>query len=196
MIPYREQKIKNAIAYFASEFHNRRGYYPRQTWIYKFLALLDFRILKKTGIPCLGLEYNAMKYGPVPPRLYDARDELCTEKFCFVTTDDGGKRVESNEAPETDYFSDDELDVMDNILDFYAQDGVDLEKLIEDAHKEIKAWSKAWDLAVKIQKGRMPMDYEDEFEDLQSKKKEDLTSEEERFLRYQEIVALEDSEAI
>src|SRR6056297_154822 len=196
MIPYREQKIKNAIAYFASEFHNRRNYYPRQTWIYKFIALLDFRVLKKTGMPCLGLEYNAMQFGPVPRRLYDARDGLETDKFCFVATADGGSRVESKGVPEIDYFSDDELDVMDEILDVYAQGGVDLETLIRDAHKEIKAWNKAWSLAQQVDKGKMPMDYADEFEGLKNKSPEDLTLEEERFLHHQDMTELENLEAL
>ena len=191
MIPYREQKIENAIAYFASEFHGCKGYYPSQTWIYKFLALLDFRSLKKNGIPCLGLEYDAMQYGPVPCRLYDGRPGLETDNFRFVTTKDGGWRVEAKEDPDLDFFSDDELDVMDEILVAYTQTDSDLDTLINDAHKEIVAWKKAWDLAVKEGRGRMPMEYADEFRDL-SKKKEDLTPEEERFLYYKAITAIEE----
>jgi hypothetical protein len=39
--------------------------------------------------------------------------------------------------PNLDYFSDDELDIMDDILDTYATS--DLETVIDDAHKEIRA---------------------------------------------------------
>ena len=192
MIPYREQKIDNAIAYFASEFRARKGYYPRQTWIYKFLALLDFRTLKKTGIPCLGLEYDAMKCGPVPSRLYYYyRPGLETDKFRFVTTNDKGCRVEAKKDPDLDFFSDNELDVMDEILIAYTQEDSDLDTLINDAHKEIVAWNKAWSLAVKEGRGRMPMEFADEFGNLSKKKGEDLIPEEERFLYYQDITALE-----
>jgi hypothetical protein len=191
VIPYREQKIDNAIAYFASEFHARKGYYPRQTWIYKFLALLDFRTLKKTGIPCLGLEYDAMKYGPVPSRLYDKRPGLETDKFRFVTTNDKGCRVEAKKDPDLDFFSDNELDVMDEILIDYTQEDADLDTLINDAHKEILAWNKAWRLAVKEGRGRMPMEFADEFGNLSKKKEKELTPEEERFLYYHDISALE-----
>jgi len=184
VIPHREQKIENAITYFASEFHNRKGYYPRQTWIYKFLALLDFRTLKKTGIPCLGLEYDAMKYGPVPSRLYDDRPGLETDKFRFVTTRDRGCRVEAKEYPDLDFFSDEELGVMDEILSVYTQSNSDLDTLINDAHNEIKAWDKAWALAVRFGRGRMPVEYADEFGNLSEKKEKDLTPEEERFLHY------------
>lgn len=195
MIPYREENLKNAIAYFSSEFYSRKKYFPRQTWIYKFLTLLDFRMLKKTGVPCIGLEYNAMKYGPVPPLLYDARNELKTDKYRFVTTSDGGSKVEPLDEPDLDYFSDNELDVMDGILDAYTQDDVDLETLIKDAHKEIKAWKKAWAIAEKVGRGKIPMEYEDEFDDLFQKAEEDLTPEEERFLCYRDIAAMEEAEA-
>ena len=190
MIPFREQKIKNAIAYFASEVYARRCYYPRQTWIYKFLALLDYRMLRKTGIPCLGLEYYAMQYGPVPVRLYDQRFDLKTDKFQFIRTDDGGSRVEPCGTPDLDFFSDDELDVMDAILSVYA--GTDLETLINDAHKEIRAWNKAWEIAQKVGRGRMPMEYADEFIDLAG---EDLTPEEEHFLCYLDMLAIEAAES-
>ncbi len=191
MIPYREQKIDNAVTYFAYKFHARKGYYPRQTWVYKFLALLDFRTLKKTGIPCLGLEYDAMKYGPVPSKLYDKRLRLETDKFRFVNTKDKGCRVEAKKDPELDFFSDNELDVMDEILITYTQEDSDLDTLIKDAHKEIVAWNKAWNLAVKEGRGKKRMEFVDEFRNLSKKKEKDLTPEEERFLNYQNITALE-----
>ena len=80
---------------------------------------------------------------------------------------------------------------MDEILATYTQTDSDLDTLINDAHKEIVAWKKAWDLAVKEGRGRMPMEYADEFRDL-SKKKKYLTPEEERFLYYKAITAIEE----
>lgn len=192
MIPYREKKVENAIAYFAYEFNQRKGFFPRQTWIYKFLALLDFRILKRTGIPCLGLEYDAMKYGPVPSRLYDERCGLEKGKYLFVATKDSGWRVENSADPDLDYFSDEELDVMDEILAAYTRNHVDLENLVKDSHREIRAWGKAWLLALETGRGRMPMEYCDEFDDLLNKSANDLTPEEERFLRYRSMQIAEE----
>lgn len=192
MIPFREEKIKNAVACFALGFLKRQGYPPRQTWIYKFLALLDFRMLRKTGSPSLGLEYDAMKFGPVPARLYDQRFGLKTDKFRFVATGDGGSRVEPCGEPDLDFFSDDELHEIDNILSVYAAEEANLERLINDAHKEIRAWNRAWEVALKVGRGRMPMEYEDEFENLS---KEDPTPVEERFFLYRDMAALEAAES-
>ncbi len=192
MIPFREEKIKNAVACFAAGFFKRRGYSPRQTWIYKFLALLDFRMLRKTGTPSLGLEYDAMQYGPVPVRLYDQRFDLRTDKFRFVRTVDGGSRVEPCGEPDLDFFSDDELSEIDKILSVYAAEDANLERLIDDAHKEIRAWNTAWEVARKVGRGRMPMEYADEFENLS---KGNPTPEEERFLCYRDMVALESVES-
>lgn len=193
MIPFRKQKFENAVAYFAFEFNRRKGYYPRQTWIYKFLALLDFRSLKKTGVPCIGLEYDAMKFGPVPNILYNSRSCLRFKKFKFIKTADGGFRVEPVGKPNLDYFADDEIDLMEEILDDYTRDGVNLDNLIANAHKEIKAWNKAWDIAIKYGRGRMPMRYEDEFDDLSKKSENELTPEEEYFLVYKSMKDTEEA---
>ena len=66
MILNQRQKVENAVAYFAQEYRRAYKRWPAQMWIYKLLALLDFRILKATGRPCLGLDYFAMENGPVP----------------------------------------------------------------------------------------------------------------------------------
>lgn len=165
MILYRDQKILSAVVYFADEFKKRRGYYPRQTWIYKFLALLDFGVLLKTGIPCLGLNYVAMERGPVPWELYDSWDCLKSDTFEFVRTHDGGWRVEIRGGADLDVFSDDELDEMDSILNAYAAEGVDLNGLIEEAHRKIRSWRVAWEQARQLGKRKMFMEFADEFGD-------------------------------
>lgn len=73
MILNQEQKIEHAIAFFAGKFRSARGFWPAQMWIYKLLALLDFRMLMATGRPCLGMQYLAVENGPVPQELYDNR---------------------------------------------------------------------------------------------------------------------------
>lgn len=192
VIPFRTQKIENAVAYFASEFKKRRGFYPRQMWVYKFLALLDFRTLKKTGVPCLGLNYDAMEMGPVPAELYYARDTLKTSTYRFVRTGDG-YRVDLLEEPNLDYFSDDELDEMDRIISTFLAPSSSLKCIIKDVHQEIVAWGKAWRIARENHRGKMPMDYADEFESLSGEKVRDLTPEEEIFLLYSHICSLENS---
>lgn len=196
MIPRREEKLWSAIAYFAAGFYEHRGYYPRQMWIYKFLALLDFALLKKHGAPCLGLEYDALPYGPVPMEIYNAChfQHLINEMVDFVKTVDGGYRVEACGEPNLDLFSDDELDEMDKILDTYTKDGVNLDELIKSAHEKIRAWREAWNKAKKLDRKKFPMDYADEFQESPLNKPEDeLTPEEARFLCYRDVFNIENS---
>lgn len=192
VIFYRRQKILNAVAYFASEFFKRRGYYPRQTWIYKMLALLDFGMLRKSGTPCLGLNYYAMEMGPVPQELYNSRHCLGNEKFEFISTDRGW-RVEARGEPDLDFFSDDELDEMDSIIDTYVTENADLNGLIDASHEKIRAWRVAWEQAKRLGKGKMFMEFADEFDEgLFSKSEEELTPEESRFLCFYEMTKAEE----
>ena len=82
---------------------------------------------------------------------------------------------------------------MEEILDDYTRDGFNLDNLIANAHKEIKAWSKAWDIAIEYERGRMPMRYEDEFDDLSKKSENELTPEEEYFLVYKSMKDMEEA---
>ncbi|GHV31025.1 hypothetical protein FACS1894167_12740 [Synergistales bacterium] len=197
MILYQKQKMENAIAYFASEYRRRKGRSLTQTWIYKFLALLDFRVLKKTGTPCLGIEYHAMKMGPVPIIIYgkakkktDKQQIYKGEKFKF-SPDDGQVSVINTQEPDLDFFSDLELDEMDAILDEGTTDDANLNRIIEKAHEEIRAWGIAWEKALKENKRAMPMDYTEEFEGITEKPAEELTPEEDRYLCYRGMLIKE-----
>jgi hypothetical protein len=189
MILYQKQKIENAVAYFASEYYRRKGYPLTQTWIYKFLALLDFRILKKTGTPCLGLEYRAMEKGPVPILLYrdvqkktKKNQAYAGERFVFRPEPGGKISVLSTQEADLDFFSDLEFDEMNTILEEGTKDSSNLDSLIDKAHEEIRAWDVAWKKAVAAHQKAMPMDYADEFEQITDKSEAELTPEEDRFL--------------
>ena len=193
MIIYREQKIENAIAYFASEYYRRKGYASTQMWVYKFLALLDFRILKKTGTPCLGLDYSAMERGPVPIQLYEEVNEkqaFVKGKVCFQS-DVGRVYITNTEEPDLDFFSDAELSEMDALLEEIAQPGMKIDDVIKKTHKEIRSWRIAWNRAQDEHKNIMPMDYADEFHSIAEKPEEELSPEEERFLCYKGMLAKE-----
>lgn len=192
MILYRDQKIRNAVAYLASGFCQRRGYYPHQTWIYKYLALLDFGLLLKQGTPCLGLNHVAMEMGPVTSELYDIRGCLRNDLFEFEETRNGGWRVRVLGTPDLDVFSDEELDEMDSILDEYAAEGFKLEDLITVVHEKIRSWQVAWGQAQQLGRGRMLMEFADEFGDALNKPEEKLNPVESRFLCYRDMVEAEE----
>jgi len=193
MILYREKKIENAIAYFASEYYKRKGYASTQMWIYKLLALLDFRILKKTGTPCLGLDYSAMEMGPVPIQLYEEiknKQAFVKGKICFHS-DAGKVYVTNTEEPDLDFFSDTELSEMDTLLEEIVRPGMKIEDVIKKTHEEIRSWEIAWKKAKDEHKNIMPMDYADEFDSIAEKPESELSPEEERFLCYKGMLTKE-----
>jgi len=55
MVPYRNEKIQNAIAYFAEQHRLRVRRPLYQTFLFKYLAFFDFFCLKETGRPSLEL---------------------------------------------------------------------------------------------------------------------------------------------
>ena len=81
MIPYRNEKIQNAIAFFAKE-HCKKARKPLyQTYLYKYLGFFDFLSLRETGRPAIGLVYKAMKRGPVPIEIYQDKKDTTLYKF-------------------------------------------------------------------------------------------------------------------
>jgi hypothetical protein len=86
MIPYRDQKNRNAIYYFVREFERRKRHYPEVSQICRFLCLLDFVSVMKRGLPCI---------------------DVFSDNF-FIP--------EEYESPDMDYFSDSEIEIMNRLL--------------------------------------------------------------------------------
>lgn len=194
MDAYRKAIFENVVAYFACEFHDFHGYWPAQTWIYKFLALLDFGMMKKTGVPALGLEYKALENGPAPKILYDHRDNIANSKFKF----EHPANSQSNrfdviaEEPDMDQIPGCIVDEMDLICNKYLQEGIDLDDVIYDTHENIRAWRVAWEKAKKNKCNSQPMSFADEFEDdLNEIDDKNLTPAQDAFLFYEATRYLE-----
>ncbi len=144
MIAYRDRKIENAVCFFASE-HRKRAKRPLyQTYLYKYLAFLDFESLKETGRPALGLTYRAMERGPVPLELYGNRANLRTELYEFVQDRDGNRVVQCRKDPDLGWFSPREIRLMKRLVEIYASRYVDSRLMSDSSHEEIAAWRKTW----------------------------------------------------
>ena len=187
LIINQQLKIANAIAFFATKFKQNYGFWPAQMWIYKLLALLDYRILMATGRPCLGLEYYAMDNGPVPMSLYDNRqNSTASDIYLFESL--GGRRynISALKEPDLDCFSDRAVEEMENLSQEFIFSGKGLNYLINATH-QLKAWQAARNDAQKCCRGRMLMEYADAFEINPAKKApEDLSWQEEAFLAYED----------
>ena len=120
-IPNREEKLKNAVCFFASE-HERLTHKPlAHTFLYKYLAFLDFASLEKTGCPALGLLYRALGGGPVPIPIHGERDMLRNECFIFVPLGGGMYVVKASGEADLGCFSPFEVNEMRRLVDVHSR---------------------------------------------------------------------------
>ncbi|MHB8279216.1 MAG: Panacea domain-containing protein [Candidatus Humimicrobiaceae bacterium] len=183
MIAYKKEKFENAISYFAAEHHNKTGRFLPQTTLFKYLAYLDFMSLKDIGRPSLELEYKAMDNGPVPHKLYNKRQNYKTSLAEFVHRGNGKFIIKAQNSPNLDYFSEYEIEKMNELLNKYADPNITekdiTDRICNDSHREIRAWKIAYNL-----KKNSIMDYDDTFENLLNKPEDKLTLTEEKYLSY------------
>jgi len=178
MIPYQKQKIENAICFFARE-HKKKTRKPLyQTFLYKYLAFLDFETIRETGRPCLGLTYLAMKRGPVPIEIYNQRDKIESDLFQFIPDQEDRRMVLAKTNPNLNYFSKKETNQMQRLIEIYADSYITTRLISDASHEDILAWKKTWK-----NKQNGIIDYATGFDDnLSYKKEEDLTYPEESYL--------------
>ena len=183
MIAYKTEKINNAICFFAWEVYKLRKRYLPQTLLYKFLSYLDFSSIEKLGKPALELEYRAYKNGPVPVGIYNNREGYQTDCFKFEKRGTNKFVVISTKESDLDYFSEFEIETMNDLIDKYIKNNLDMKQIIdnicEDSHNEIKAWKVAYD-----RKKNSRIDYSDTFGEIDKKESNKLSIQEERFLVY------------
>lgn len=182
MIPYKKEKIENAICFFATEHKKKTKKTLYQTSLYKYLAFLDFESIKKTGRPALGLIYKAMQWGPVPIEIYEQREQYSTSLFDFKK-DNNNIIVVCKKKPNLDYFSKHEINLMNKLIEIYARSYVYAELISDASHEAILAWEKTWK--------RNPngiIDYASTFDDnLLEKSDDELSYPEENYLTYKAI---------
>ena len=177
----KNEKLKNAICYFAQKHPSKKGAPLYQTYLYKFLAFMDFGSIAERGKPIFGLSYDALEEGPVPMEIYNKRDKLNNETFIFIKLDENKYIVRPKKQANLSYFSEYEIRKMDDILDKYSKKGITT-KVVNKASHSIRAW-KATERNVTIL-------YDDMFENIKCKNEEKLTPEEETFLIYKSIAKI------
>jgi hypothetical protein len=184
MIPYQNEKIENAICFFANGHTHKTGKPLYQTFLYKYLAFLDFKSLEVTGQPSLGLTYIAMERGPVPKELFEKRDNFETDLFVFQTNKEGQTIVKCKSSkPDLDYFSKFEIDVMKMLIEIYATTYLNTKMMSDASHEAIKAWRTTWS-----NKKNSIIDPSSTFSDnIFEKSEEELTHPEENFLIYKAL---------
>ena len=151
MLPYRKERIDNAILFFAQKHHQKTKKHLSQTFLYKYLAFFEFRYLKATGDMPLELTYKAMERGPVPMEIYSNREKpdfFAKVVFEPFPTKSGktGYLVKPTGKFDPDYFADAELEEMNNLIEMFAQQWVKSTDMSDMSHQAIKAWKKTYSI--------------------------------------------------
>lgn len=174
---YSEGKLKNGVAYIAIIHEQVCGRPAYQTYIYKYLALIDFANIKAKGRSVFGLEYLALEKGPVPAMLYDNREAyLESQPFRDTVV---LKKIDDRiifkpvAEPDLQYFSDDEIVLMESLVEKYASTVRTTEELCRISHTEIEAWKARSD------KNRVHINPLDTFPNILQKSSDELTPVEE-----------------
>lgn len=156
-IPYKDQKVEGAIAFFASEHKKKTRESLGLTALFKYLAFYDFKSLEETGELALGLTYKAMERGPVPVEIYIENRYRKSEYYLFEGKQfykDGKEYTAFDIIPRPvkkkeylNYFSEYDLELMNRLIFFFAQSWVSAKVMSDASHAKkdgIKAWVKAW----------------------------------------------------
>jgi hypothetical protein len=188
MISYQKEKIENAICFFALNHKKVTKQNLPQTFLYKYLAMLDFQGIKDNGIPVLGLTYRAMDYGPVPIEIYGERERYKSECFDFVKLDE--KKIvivpKKDVKPDLDYFSTYEIKSMNKLIDIFADKFITSKVVSDVSHVEIKAWARAREI-----KKNSFIDYALNFDgDIREKRGEELKPAEKNYLIFNSLETL------
>lgn len=155
MIPYSQERLINAISYFAFKHKELSGKKLYKTALFKFLALFYYKVLEQVGEPPFELTFKAMERGPVPDEVLVSIDEdenfgksffeLKTE---FDETDllssNKSKIVIESKKYNLDYFSDFEIEVFDDLLNRFSKNYKSNKSLIDATH-DLVPWKKAWE---------------------------------------------------
>ncbi|OHD67723.1 MAG: hypothetical protein A2W19_16530 [Spirochaetes bacterium RBG_16_49_21] len=197
-IPYKDERVEGAIAFFASEHKKKTRENLCQTALYKYLAFFDFKSLEETGEPALGLTYQAMEMGPVPKEIYIEKKYTKSTFYFFEEKPfyKEGKQLIAIDIISypvkkkiyLDYFSEYDLELMNKLIYFFAQSWVTAKIMSDASHAQkdgIKAWIKTWN-----NKPNGIINMADTFDNLEEKYlKNSASASEEHFYIYQKLHA-------
>ncbi len=181
------EKLQHGLAYIAI-IHEQVCARPAcRTDIYRYLALIDVANIKATGRLVFDVEYVALESGPVPTVLYDNCDAyLHSQPFRDVVVlekIDDSIIFKPTAEPDLQYFSDDEIALMESIVEKWATMADSTEELCRIPLPEIEAWSVAWNANnTGNDDNRVPIDPLDAFPHIREKSSDELTPIEEAAL--------------
>lgn len=183
MIPYNKERIDNAILFFAKEYKRKTRKYLYQTQLYKFLGFFDFMGQERFGTPPLNLEYVAMERGPVPIEIYKNRNSINESLYSFEKIENEVYQVYPKGKVNLDFFSKNEIELMKELIEIYADIFVKTKDISDASHQRINAWKKTWNT-----KPNSLIDYDLTFNaDIYDKNSEKLSIAEENYITFKTL---------
>lgn len=144
LISHHREKLINASIFFAE--HTR---FCGKIKLIKLLYLLDFEHYRQTGASVTGLEYRAMKMGPVPMALFEEWEALepdFAEAVDIVpeqVIDYMRETVRPKRAFDDSHFTRRELRLMAELAERFQHDYS--QPMINVTHAELGPWHAIWD---------------------------------------------------
>jgi uncharacterized phage-associated protein len=138
------EKLIEAAVYFA--IHTK---YCGKIKLIKLLYLLDFEHFRQTGRSVTGMEYRALKMGPVPMALFEEWDALQPDFAAAIdivpvkVIDHTREQVLAKRAFDDSHFSRRELQLMEALAVRYKDEFS--RPLINFTHAELGPWAKIWE---------------------------------------------------
>jgi uncharacterized phage-associated protein len=138
------EKLINAAVFFAENTN-----YCGKIKLIKLLYLLDFEHFRQTGHSVTGMDYHALKMGPVPMDFYQEWDDLGTDFSMSIeivperVIDYVRERVQPKQPFDESHFSRRELKIMNELTQRFKDDYS--KPMVNVTHEERGPWAKIWD---------------------------------------------------
>ncbi len=140
----REEKITNAICFFAFEHERHTDTLLTHTSLYKYLAFLDYASIEETGRPALGLLYRTRGRHPLPVGTHAKVARSKKDRFVFLPRGRGRYLVKATGEPDVSSFSPLELREMKSLVETYALRFAKAHDAGEAARKATGSWKRRW----------------------------------------------------
>ncbi len=182
---YRQERIENAILYFAEEHLKKTKTYLTPLALFKYLSFFEMLILKNRGYLPFELKYQAKETGPFPIDFYDLAScsffsKVRLEKRVSFEGEENREifSIKPQGYFEEDYFSEVELKELKFLINVFASQWVDSKIKKDLSQYLLLSWRKAY-----YYQPDSFLNPEDEFgKTLSDLSPEELSFAEERFL--------------
>jgi uncharacterized phage-associated protein len=128
-------KIGNALIYLIDKMGSLS-----KTNVLKLVYIIEEKSIEKRSMPFFNLDFEVWKFGPVCQNLYvEFTDEpIILIDYIKKRNTRSGFVFDKNAAFNDDEFSDDDINLMDEIINEFS--GANSEDLVEYTHRENSLW--------------------------------------------------------